>query len=143
MSETPPRYRPDFDDIGIVVAGTCIALLSFVPWYRAEGDVTFRLRAWDLGLTAILGVLSAGYAAGRVVMLRGRPAKPGVPVTPAAETFVASVVALLLLAYRVLDVPTVEGVAGARTTALVAAATAVVLQAVFAARKLGRTGLRA
>jgi hypothetical protein len=66
-----------------------------------------------------------------------------VPVTPAAETFLASVVAVLLMVYRVLDVPSLGGAAGERTAWLSVAALAVVLQAAFAARKLGRTGLRA
>ena len=91
----------------------------------------------------MIAVLLALVAAGRVVVLRDRPPKPGVPVTPQAETFVWSVAALALMIYRVLDVPSVGGIAAERTTWLTLAAAAVVFQAAFAARKLGRTGLRA
>lgn len=137
-------WRPDLDDVGVVVAGAALAILACLPWYESRGpDVAFRLRGWDLGLVAVVAVLLALVAAGRVLLLRNRPQKPDVPVTPAAETFVWSVAALLLMTYRVLDVPSVRGVPSERTTWLALADLAVVVQAAFAARKLGRTGLRA
>lgn len=101
------------------------------------------LRGWDLGLVAVLGILLAGYAAVRTVLIRFRPPAADVPVTPGAETFVAAAAALLLTAYRVLDVPNVAGVTAARTTWLTLAGVAVVLQVVFAGRKVARTGFRA
>jgi hypothetical protein len=125
------------------VAGAALAVLAFLPWYEGTAaEVAFRLRGWDLGGVSVVAVLLALVAAGRVLFLRNRPPKPDVPVTPAAETFVWSVAALLLMTYRVLDVPSVRGVAGERTTWLALAGLAVVVQAAFAARKLGRTGLR-
>jgi hypothetical protein len=117
---------------------------AVLPWYEGHaGELAFRFRGFDLGWTAVIAVLLAAYAAGRVVVLRNRPQRPDVPVTPAAETFLASVVAVLLMTYRVLDVPSLGGAQGERTTWLALAGLAVVLQAAFAARKLGRTGLRA
>jgi hypothetical protein len=136
--------RFDPDDVGVVGAGAAFLLLAFLPWYEAVlAAGTLRFRGWDLGWSAVLALLLAGYAAGRVIVLRNRPQRPDVPVTPAAETFASSVGAVLLMVYRVLDVPTVVDGGAARTTWLAAACGAVLLQAAFAARKLGRTGLRA
>jgi hypothetical protein len=134
----------DYDDLGVAGTGAAFLLLAFLPWYEAEvgvGSVLFR--GWDLGWSAVVALLLAAYAAGRVVVLRNRPPKPGVPITPAAETFAASAAAVLLMVYRVLDVPNVLDGGAARTSWLAAASMAVLLQAAFAARKLGRTGLRA
>jgi hypothetical protein len=102
-----------------------------------------RLRGWDLGFAAVIAVLLAAYAAARAVLYRNRPQRADVPVTPAAETFVASSAALALLVYRLLDRPTVPGGVAERTNWLVAAAAVALLQTVFAGRKLARTGLRA
>jgi hypothetical protein len=139
-----PFPRLDLDDAGVVGAGVVFLGLAFLPWYEAVlAAGTLRFRGWDLGWSAVLALLLAAYAAGRVVVLRNRPQRADVPVTPAAETFASSVAAVLLMAYRVLDVPTVVDGGAARTTWLAAASGAVLLQAAFAARKLGRTGLRA
>jgi cytochrome b561 len=140
-------HRPDpldVDDVVVVVAGVAMVGLAMVPWYTARAAaLDVALRGWDLGFASVVGVLLAAYAAVRVLYTRGRPPKPDVPVTPQAETFAAAAIAALLVLYRVLDVPTVAGAAPQRTGWLTAAAAVVVVQAVCAARKLGRTGLRA
>jgi hypothetical protein len=136
--------RLDADEIVVVAAGVAFALLAFLPWYEARLDLArVTLRGWDLGFAAVAAVLLSLYAAGRVVFLRGRPPKPDVPVTPQAETFAASVAAVALMLYRLIDVPTVPDSAAVRTAWIAPATLVVVLQAVCAARKLGRTGLRA
>jgi hypothetical protein len=125
------------------VSGAVLALVAWLPWYEGRaGELAFRFRAWDLGIAAVVAVLLALVAAGRALLVHNRPPKPNVPVTAPAETLVWSAAAVLLMTYRVLDVPSVRGTAGARTTWLAVAALAVVVQAAFAARKLGRTGLR-
>jgi TRAP-type C4-dicarboxylate transport system permease large subunit len=125
----------------VVGAGLAFAATAFLPWYDVTTSAgTVGLSGWGLGGVAVFALVCALYAAGRVVYLKGRPQRPDVPITPAAETFAASAVALVLMAYRVLDLP--SGVA-ARTNGLVLAAFAVLVQAVFAGHKLRRTGLRA
>lgn len=99
-----------------------------------------QYRGWGLGGVALFAVLAAVYAAGRVVVMKGRPQRPDVPITPQAETFAASAVALALMVYRLLDVP---GTGGSRTNGLVLAALAALVQVVFAGHALGRAGLRA
>lgn len=140
---TPDRPdRLDRDDLGVVAGGAVVVVAAFLPWYEAR-DGAVALTGWGLGFTALVGVLLAAYAAGRVLLLRGRPPKPDVPVTPQAETLVASGVALLLLLYRLLDAPPLRGQPGRRTTALAVAAAAVLFQFLCAARKARRTGVRA
>lgn len=117
-------------------------MLAWLPWYEVRAAIGVSLRGWDLGLVAVLGVLLSAYAAGRVVLLRYKPQAADVPVTPGAETFVAAAAALLLTAYRVLDVPQAAGVSATRTNYLTFAALAVVAQVVFAGRKVARTGFR-
>jgi hypothetical protein len=129
----------DLDDAGVVVTGAAVFALAFLPWYESPGGV-ISLRGWGLGFSGVVVAVLAVYAAGRVVMLRGKPQKPDVPITPQGETFAAAAAALLLMAYRVLVAPA----AGTeRTLFLTLAAGASLLQTIFAARKLGRTGLRA
>ena len=138
------KPRLDADDLGVVATGVVYALLAAFPWYETvgPGGEVIGYIGWGLGWT-IIGGLLALYAAGRVLFLRGRPPKPDVPVTPAAETFVVSVVALLVTLYRVVAAPAAVGPGATRTSFMSAAAAAVVFQAVFAARKLGKVGLRA
>ena len=128
----------DLDDAGVVVTGAAVFALAFLPWYESR-DGLLSLHGWGLGFSGVVVALLAAYAAGRVLMLRGKPQKPDVPVTPQGETFAAAAAALLLMAYRVVAVP--EGTE--RTLFLTLAAAAVLLETIFAARKLGRTGLRA
>lgn len=137
-----PRW--DLDDVGVVAAGIVYALLAAFPWYegRGPGGEVLGYIGWGLGWTMVGGLLAL-YAAGRVVFLRGAPPKPDVPVTPAAETFVVAVLALIVTLYRVVVVPSQVGPGATRTSFISAAAAAVVFQAVFAARKLGKVGLRA
>lgn len=131
----------DFDDAGVVATGAAYVLLGLAPWYELRD--TARLRGWDLGAVAVIAMLLAGYAAARVVWLRFRPQRPEVPLAPAAEPFAASVAALALMAYRVIDVPELGGVAYARTTWLTLAAVAVTAQALLATRAIAKTGFRA
>lgn len=139
MSERPALDR---DDWGVVAGGLVVFVAAFLPWYETrDGVVSFT--GWGLGATAVVAVLLAGYAAARVLYLRGRPQKPDVPVTPQAETFVAAALALLLVVYRVLDAPTIDGRPSVRTLGIVVAGIAVIVQTACAARKLGRTGVRA
>ncbi|MDQ1713650.1 MAG: hypothetical protein QOE45_3100 [Frankiaceae bacterium] len=131
------------DELGVVGGGLVLALTSFLPWYEARVDLrAVELRGWDLGFAAVVAVLLAAYAAGRVVVFKGRPQRPDVPVTPAAETFTASAAALSLVAYRLLDRPEVPGSLAVRTNWLVLGAFAVLVQAVAAGNLLRRTGLR-
>ena len=129
------------DDVGVVAAGAVFAVTAFLPWYAAgAGASRVDFRGWDLGWTAILAVLLSLYAAARVVWLKFRPLRPDVPLSPAAEPFAAAFLAMLLMVYRSLDVPSVLL---ERTIGLSAALLAVVLQAVFAGRAVARTGFRA
>ena len=141
MTDDAPRW--DVDDVGVVAAGAAYGLLTALPWYEVSGAGGVDQRyVWELGLWIAAPALVL-YAAARVLLLRRRPPKPDVPVTPAAETFVATVVALLVTVYRAVAVPAVAGPGATRTAFLSAATAAVVFQAVFAARKLGKVGLRA
>jgi hypothetical protein len=137
-----PRW--DADDAAVVLTGVAYAVLAALPWYevRDAGGRVLGFVGWGLGWTMVAGLLAL-YAAGRVLLLRWRPAKPDVPVTPAAETFVVVVVALLLTLYRAVVVPGQVGPAATRTSYLSFATAAVVFQAIFAARKLAKTGVRA
>lgn len=132
----------DRDDWCVVGAGVVTFALAWAPWYEARNGA-IALTGWGLGFAAMVAVAAAGYAAGRVVLLRGRPPKPGVPITPQAETFFVSAVALVLILYRIADAPTISGAPGVRTVAILAAGLAILGQFVCAARKLGRTGVRA
>ena len=141
MTDDAPRW--DVDDVGVVAAGAAYGLLTALPWYEVSGAGGVDQRyVWELGLWIAAPALVL-YAAARVLLLRRRPPKPDVPVTPAAETFFWSLVALLLTAWRVLDVPTAPGFAATRTPFLAAAGGAVVLQTVFALRKVAKVGVRA
>jgi hypothetical protein len=142
--EVAPARRLDLDDLGVVGTGAVLVGLAFLPWYEARiAGSAVSYTAWQLGLVSILATLLAVYAAGRVLLLRGKPPKPDVPVTPAAETFVAAGAALLLLVYRAIDVPTLGDLPVSRTPFLAAAAAVALLQTVFALRKLAKVGLRA
>ena len=134
--------RLDRDDIGVVVGGVVAVGAAFLPWYESR-DGAVSLTGWGLGITALLAIFLAAYAAGRVVFMRGRPQKPDVPVTPQAETFVAAGAAVLLIVYRILDAPGFGGEPGQRAYGIVVAGLAMVLQLVCTARKIGRTGVRA
>ena len=134
------------DDLGAVATGAVLVGTAFLPWYEATvpPDRTLGLRGWDLGAVALVAVLLSGYAAARVVWLKFRPLKPEVPLAPGAEPFAASIVALLLVSYRALDVPTVPLSSGTfRTVWLSVVCVAVLLQVVFTGRTVARTGLRA
>jgi hypothetical protein len=133
------------DHTGVVVAGAVFVLLAFAPWYDATvGADHVAYRAWDLGLTGVLAVLLSAYAALRTLWLRYRPLGAEVPLAPGAEPFAAAFVALLLTAYRALDIPSVPLANGTvRTIWLSVAMGAVTLQAVFAGRVVARTGFRA
>jgi ABC-type xylose transport system permease subunit len=137
---TPPNGI-DRDDWYIVAGGLIAVAGSFAPWYRSR-DMRFDFNGWELGFTAVVAVLLAAYAAARVLYLRDRPQKPEVPVTPQAETFVASAVALALMVYRVLDAPTIEGLPSVRTYGIVMSGIAVLVQFVAVAHKVGRTGFK-
>ena len=139
MSERPPL---DLDDWGVVGGGLAAVVAAFLPWYETrDGVVAFT--GWGLGAISVVAVLLAGYAAARVLYTRGRPQKPDVPVTPQAETLVAAAVALLLVVYRVLDAPSIDGRPTVRTYGIVVIGIAAIAQTACAARKLGRTGVRA
>ena len=132
----------DRDDWGVVAGGVAAFVCAWLPWYVTRDD-RVSLPGWSLGALAVIAVLLSMYAAARVLYLRGRPPKAEVPVTPQAETFVASALALALMAYRVVDAPTFGGQPAVRTIGIVLAGLAVLVQTVCAARKLGRTGVRA
>lgn len=134
------------DEIGVAGPGLLVFVVAWLPWYAATLGPGERvgLSAWELGPVAVLGVLLSAYAALRVVWLRFRPLGPDVPLAPGAEPFAASLVALLLVLYRSLDVPSVPLAARVgQTVWMIVALFAVVLQAVFAARAVARTGFRA
>ena len=139
MTDKPALDR---DDWCVVGAGVVSFALAWAPWYETR-DGTIALTGWGLGFAAMVAVVAAVYASGRVVLMRGRPPKPDVPVTPQAETFFASAVALALIAYRIVDAPTIGGLPAVRTVAILGAGLAILVQFVCAARKLGRTGVRA
>jgi hydrogenase-4 membrane subunit HyfE len=142
---TDARRRWTPDDVGVVVTGVAAFGLGLLPWFEAVMPDGARLRfdAWDLGLSGFLPVLLALYAALRVVWLAFRPLKPEVPLAPGVEPLIASLLALALMTYRSLDVPTVPLAAVGRTVWLSAALAVVFLQALCAARTVKRTGLRA
>jgi cytochrome b561 len=139
-----PGRRWDVDELGVVGSGLAYVLLGFVPWYESRaGGAQVTLRAWDLGLVTVVGMLLAAYAAGRVVLLHYRPQRPDVPLAPGAEPFAASVLAFVLSVYRIFAVPQVGTVDASRTDYLALATLVVLLQAVFATRVIARTGFRA
>lgn len=135
----PPRSW-SADERGILGTAVVFFGVAWLPWYEASVVGTrVRLRAWDLGVLAVVAVLLALYAAGRVLWLRRHPLPPEVPLAPTVEPFVASFAATVLTIYRLLDVP----YAAQRTVWLWVALGAVVLQTLFAARAMARTGFRA
>lgn len=133
------------DDIGVVAAGVAFVATAFLPWFEAAlGADVVRYRGWDLGLLGVLPLLLSLYAATRVAWLKARPLRSEVPLSPAAEPFAAAFLAMALMAYRALDVPSVPLSSGTqRTLWLSLALLAVVTQAVFAGRAVARTGFRA
>jgi hypothetical protein len=130
----------DRDDLAVVGAGVVTLAAAWLPWYEGAGGL-ISLRGWGMGIASVVAIVASLYAAGRVAYLRGRPQKPGVPVTPQLETFGAALLSLLLLVYRVLDAPDVVG--ARRSYGIAIALLAVLVQVVCAGRKLGRTGVRA
>jgi len=139
VSDAPALDRDDW----FVVAGGAVAVVgSFFPWYTSR-DLQVAFTGWGLGATAVFAVLLAGYAAARVLYLQRRPQKPDVPVTPQAETFAASAVALALMVYRVLDAPTINGRPSVRSFGIALTGIAVLVQFVAVSRKIGRTGFKA
>ncbi len=140
---TDGARRWDVDDIGVVASGVLFVVLASLPWYEYRADLAkVTLRAWDLGLLTVVGVLLSVYAAGRVVLLHYRPQRPEVPLAPGAEPFAASVAAFCIVVYRVFAVPHVGGANAVRTDVLAVATLVVLLQAVFATRTIARTGFR-
>lgn len=138
---TDERSSWSADDRGILGAAVVFFAVAWLPWYETSVVGTkVRFRAWDLGVIAVVAVLLALYAAGRVLWLRRHPLGPEVPLAPTVEPFAASFAATVLTIYRSLDSPYVGA---QRTVWLSVALGAVVLQTLFAARAVARTGFRA
>ena len=134
------------DEVGVAGTGLLVFVVSWLPWYAATLGPGERigLRAWDLGLLSVMAVLLAAYAALRVVWLRFRPLGPEVPLAPGVEPLVASLVAVVLVLYRSLDVPSLPLASRVgQTVWMIVALLATVLQVAFAARAVARTGFRA
>lgn len=146
MSEqTPEASRWTRDEIAVVVTGLLFLVAASLPWFEAfVGVDKVAYRAWDLGISAVPGVVLALYAAVRTQWLKKRPLPAEVPLAPGVEPFAAAALALVLTAYRALDVPYIAGAERVeRTLWLSLAFCLVVLQAVCALRVVARTGLRA
>jgi len=138
--DAAPKRSWSADERGILGAGVAFFGVAWLPWYDASVVGTrVRFRAWDLGVVAVVAVLLALYAAGRVLWLRRHPLGPEVPLAPTVEPFAASFAATVLTIYRSLDVP----FGAQRTVWLSVALAAVVLQTLFATRAMARTGFRA
>ena len=140
MTERPRWSR---DELGVLLAGVVFFGLAFAPWYEASSAAGTRygVRAWDLGAIGVIAVLASAYASLRVLWVKAKPLGPDVPVSPAAEPFVASLAALLLTLYRAVDVPGLPQ--AARTAWLSSAAFVVLFQAIFATRHVRTAGFRA
>lgn len=134
--------------IGEVIAGVAgVVLLAslFLPWYEGGADACVQvvgascppaLTAWEAFAVIDVALLGAALTGLALAAIESTQRTPAVAVAWAAVTFLVALVALALVAFRIVDVPSsAEGLA-LRPGALVgvAAAAALVLGALVSMR---------
>ena len=104
--------RISFGEMVAAASGLALIIFLFLPWYGAEAEIagfsqSENANAWEaMGLIDILLFL-AGLVAIAVALARASGAMPAnLPAPPGTIVAIAGAIALILVLFRLIDIPT-------------------------------------